>query len=203
MQRERLQVTQKKTGLAERSNLVITLRRIEPLDCKVVVGCPGLPNILQTMQTGDAVLLETPSDGLLEVRLIEHNYPGSNVEFLISQISPRSGLMAGAAEIESDNMPFSDSELARIATSIENVKERLTEISELEPEQVQLLSRKLDQIQAASSRMGRKDWVNYVAGYLTSICVSAAFAPDTTRSVFQAVNAAFAWFFASGVLLFQ
>jgi hypothetical protein len=155
------------------------------------------------METGDAVLLETPSDGLLEVRLIEHSYQGDSIDLLISQVSPRSGLLAGAAEIDPENTSFGEEELRRIAVSIESIKKHTAAMPDLNPEQVQLLARKLDEIQAASTRMGRKDWINYVAGSVTSVCISAAFAPDLTRKVFSAVNAAFSWFFASGVLLFQ
>lgn len=203
MDREQLEISGQRTGIAKQSNLVITVRSLDPANCLVVIGCPGLPNLVKTMVSGDAVLVETPADGLLEVRLLEQSYKFNTTEFLISRISPRSGLLAGAAEIDSDNAPFGNDELRQIAASIEIVKERIAAMPELEPEQVQLLARKLDEICAASSRMGRKDWINYVAGSLTSICVTAAFTPDVTRKIFGTVNAGFTWFFASGVLLFQ
>lgn len=202
MQRERLRVTERRTGIAEHSTLVITMRNVLPTNCVVVIGYPGLPNLTEAMEAGDAVLIETPADGLLEVRLIEHDYQKSTGDFLISQVSPRQGLLAGAAEVDPSNSPFGEDELRLVAASIESVKQKLTELTDLKPEHVQLLSRKLDEIQLASTRLGRKDWVNYVAGSLTSVCISAAFSPEITRKIFSAVNAAFAWFFSSGVLLF-
>ena len=75
-------------------------------------------------------------------------------------------------------------------------------MKDLKPEQIKLLSRKLDEIKAASTRMGRKDWVNYVAGTITAVCITAAFAPDQTQRIFSSINTALSWFFASGVLLF-
>lgn len=203
MQREQLIVLARKTGLAKQSNLVLTLRNIDPIKCTIVVGCPGVPNVIQVMQTGDAVLIETPIDGLLEVRLIEHNYAKDTVQFLLSQVSPRSGLLAGAAEIDPENTQFSAEELSRISATVQSIKESLAAVPELEPAHVRLLSQKLDEIREASNRMARKDWINYVAGSLTSVCISAAFAPDLTRKVFSTINLAFSWFFASGVLLFQ
>ena len=66
MQRERLQVIERRTGIAEQSNLVVTLRSVGSENCEVVIGYPGLPNQTYAMEVGDATLVETPNDGLLE-----------------------------------------------------------------------------------------------------------------------------------------
>jgi hypothetical protein len=147
------------------------------------------------------VLMETPEQGIIEVRATDI-FP-SRVQFLLTQVSPRSGFAAGAVDDDPNNAPFDGAELQKIAESISSVKAELRRNGRLMPEQLALVSRKLDEIQAAAGRMGRKDWITYVAGALTSTCISAAFAPEVTKSIFLALNAAFSWLFASGALLIQ
>ena len=127
----------------------------------------------------------------------------SRTEFLVTQVSPRGGLGAGAVDVDPNNALFDETELARVGQSIAEIKAALSRRKDMPPEQLDLVSRKLDEIQLAAGRMGRKDWINYVAGALTSICISGAFAPDVTRNVFAVVNAAFTWLFANGLLLLQ
>ena len=123
------------------------------------------------------------------------------VEFLVTQVAPTIGLLAGGVNDDPNNSPFTEAELRRVRESLELLKIQIRQSASLVPEQFDLLSRKIDEIQLASERMGRKDWVNYVAGSLTSLCISAAFAPDVTRQIFTAANAAFTWLFSSGILL--
>ncbi len=201
MNQESLTVFLWQSGRAKQFGVVVSLRRSSTEDCDAVIGYPGIPNLVQTMRTGDAVLMETPQQGIVEVRAIAVH--PSRVEFLLTQVSPLSGFAAGAFEADPNNSPFDEAELRRIVESISNVKADLTRQGRLLPEQLSLVTRKLDEIQAAATRLGRKDWITYVAGALTSTCISAAFAPEVTKSVFLAVNAAFSWLFASGALLLR
>jgi hypothetical protein len=203
MKNETLVVRLKNSGIADTTGLIVTVRSITPEDVEVAVGFPGIPNVLGTMRPGDAVLLETPSRGLLEARLLSFSYQNDVAEILITEVSPRIGLVAGAAEVDPANAPFTESELEQVSQSVKDARERVANIRGLQPEQIQLIQRKLDEIGSAASRMGRKDWVNYAAGSLTSLCITAAFAPEVTRGIFSAVNAAFVWLFTSGILLIQ
>lgn len=201
MNQESVSVLIWQSGRAKQFGVVISLRRSSTEDCDAVIGYPGIPNVRQTMRNGDAVLLETPQDGIVEVRVIAIH--PSRVEFLLSQVSPRSGFAAGAFEGDPNNAPFEEAELRKVAESISSVKSELARQNVLMPEQLSLVTRKLDEIQIAASRLGRKDWITYVAGALSSTCISAAFAPDVTKSVFLAVNAGFSWLFTSAALLLQ
>ena len=200
MSRELITIQNKQSGLPEFTSLIISVRAIRPGDSDVVVGFPGLPNVTKNLENGDAVLFETPLEGTLEARMIAIDYPKS-VQFLVSRVSARAGLLGGIAYEDPNNSPFSDAELERIAASIEAAKVQIKLRLDIRPEQLELIERKLDEIGFASERMGRKDWVNYVAGSLTSVCISAAFAPDLTRAVFVAVNTAFGWLFTSALVL--
>lgn len=201
MQQESLSVLLWQSGRAKILGVIVSLRRSTTDECEAVIGYPGVPNVIQTLRNGDTVLMETPQSGIVEVRAIAIH--PSRAEFLLTQVSPRSGFAAGAFDSDPNNSPFSEVELLRVAQSIAAVKADLTRQGRLLPEQLSLVARKLDEIQGAAGRLGRKDWINYVAGAMTSICISAAFAPGATKHIFLAINAAFTWLFASGPLLLQ
>ena len=201
MKREILTVKNKQSGISEFTSLVVSVREVRSAECDVVIGFPGLPNVSKKMQNGDAVLFETPLEGTVEARMIAHDYINGVTQFIVSQVSARIGLLGGTSNEDPNNAPFSEAELTRIAASIESAKKDIRRRIKAQPEQLELIERKLTEIQGASERMGRRDWINYVAGSLTSVCISAAFAPEITKAVFGSVNAAFVWLFSNGLLL--
>jgi len=199
MKESTITIRENASGRPEFGRMIISVRQTNTSYCEVVIGYPGLPNVVQQMYNGDAVLYETTQDGILEVRVTALN--SIQAEFLISQVSPRFGIIAGALEDDPNNSPFNDLELKRIKTSIESLKNQLKISAEFAPEQLSLINRKLDEIASASQRLGRKDWINYVAGTLTAMCISASFAPETTKHIFTLVNSAFSWLFTNSILL--
>ncbi len=199
MKHSYIKIPEKKSGRPEFGNFILSIRQVTYTSCLVIIGYPGLPNLSKKMELGDVVLYETVEDGILEIRVTK--LMGNEVEFLITQISPRLGLIAGALDEDPSNLPFNEIELKRIAMSIDTVKNQLRKSSDFLPEQLDLICRKLDEIQSASQRLGRKDWINYVAGALTSLCITASFSPDVTKTIFHTVNSAFGWLFTNAMLL--
>ena len=181
------------------ANIIVSVRGINAGQAMVVIGSPGLPNKFEEMFTGDAVLFETPSDGILEVRAM--SVSPVKVEFLISRISPRIGIMGGYVTGDPNNAPFTSSELAQVANSIEDIKRDLHSIPNVTSEQLDLIARKLDDVQAASGRLGRKDWILFVASTLTTTCVSLTLDTNVSKALFNIVNSAFTWLFSSPPLL--
>lgn len=100
-----------------------------------------------------------------------------------------------------NNSPFSPAEHDQIARSVETMKVKLSRTDVFSAEQVDLISRKLDEIQDASQRLGRKDWKNYVAAALTGVCTTAALSEEARITLFNAANAAFDWLFAGALTL--
>jgi len=198
MKQETISVYKSKSSRVELGGIIISLRDSSSSECEVVLGHPGLPNVVQTMKNGDAALYETTQDGIIEVRAIGL-YP-SQAEFLVTQVSPRVGLLAGVTNGDPNNAPFTEKELAQVTQSVADIKQELSRRADIAHEQLELINRKLDEIQDAAGRMGRKDWINYVAGTLTSICISAAFSSDVRAAIFRAANSAFSWLFANGPL---
>ena len=169
---------------------------------RLTIGSPGLPNLTRNVELGEALIFETATDGMYEVRLIgmgEHE----QVFFLLTQITPSFGLSAGFSTDDPSNAPLTKEEIDRITTSIESVKSTIKEQCNITDEQHSILSQKLDEIMLASSRMGRKDWLMYTAGTLTSLCITAAFAPDLSKAIFSQVSSALAWLFQNSLRFIQ
>lgn len=199
MRKETIQIQTTKSGSVSFSHLIVSLKNLVAYArCSTVVGYPGLPNVKAQMELGDAMLYETTENGILEVRATAIH--SSAVEFTVTQVSPRLGFGAALATSDPNNLPFADDERLRINESIDNVKANLQESGKYMEGQLSLIYRKLDEIYDASGRLGRKDWVTYVAGSLTSLCISAAFSPDETRSFFGTVNSAFSWLFTNATV---
>jgi hypothetical protein len=193
MKQATIVINERSSVITDFSNVILSVRTTYGNHCEVVVGCPGLQNVVKDMKIGDAVLYETPTDGILEVRVLKMDT--SKVALLISQVSPRPGIIGGFIDEDPSNAPFSSDKLKQIASSIADIKEELRKRNDIKAEQLELISRKLDEIQAASNRLGRKDWIIYVGGTLTNLCISAAFSPEVSKAIFRAVNSAFLWLF--------
>lgn len=176
-------------------NIIITARYIYDSSCNMIIGSPGLPNIdAESMYPGDAKLFETPTSGVLEVRLLSLSADAASV--LVTQISPRPGLMAGFVTEDQTNIPFTVTELEKISESIDEAKQRIHKLNDIPSEQTELILDKLDEMERASKRLGRKDWTHFTSGLLTNIAVAAAFTPARTKELFTIVSEAFAWFFS-------
>lgn len=182
------------------TGLVLTVRLALGSESDIVVGFPGLPNEKRRVYTGDALLYETPM-GTFDIRVLSQS--SAKVRFLVTQLSPTPSIAGAFSSADPNNTRFSSAELEQIALSIEDVKEKLSSQPAIHPEQIDLIHKKLDEIRDASTRLGRKDWINYTAGAITSACASAAFAPDVTKSIFLALNSAFSWLFSSAILLLK
>lgn len=199
MKQETIVIKENNSHQVDFANLIVSVRRTCGQKSEVVVGCPGLPNKHSEIRVGDALLFETPNDGIFEVRALSMDT--QNIEMLISHVSPRLGIIGGFIDDDPNNTSFSATELEKIAESVKIVKADIAKIQNVTPAQIDLIERKLNDIQDASQRLGRKDWVNYVAGSLTTLCVSAAFAPETSKALFKVVNLAFKWLFDNALML--
>jgi hypothetical protein len=199
MAQDRAVVHEHNSAHVKLGGLIISARRTSSERVDIVVGRPGLPNVEKSLKTGEAVLFETPDTGLFEVRLLA-GY-ATQAEFLVSQISPRPGIAGGLVDQDASNSAFTPAELAKIAESLDRIRLELSARSDVTPEQLDLISRKLDEMQTASERLGRKDWMNYAVGTLTSLAITAAFDREVARALFQAAGTALSWLFGAPLQL--
>jgi len=181
------------------THLIISVKTIRDNSSMIVVGYPGMKNTIKNMEIGDTLLFETPEDGIYEVRVMTILY--NSVTLLISQISPKIGLMGGYVTDDPLNSNFTNDEKSKIKESIQNTKNNLSKNQNISKEKLDLIYKKLDDIQNASERLGRKDWINYVAGSLTSLSISASFSNETRIFLFQTLNTSFEWLFNNAMRL--
>jgi len=188
--------------VSELGNLIISLKELSIKNAKITVGYPGLPNIRSLLKTGDAVLYETPDNGVFEIRLI--SIYAAYIKILVSHVFPKPGLTAGFVDNDPNNKPFSDEEKSRITASITIIKNKLTKTkSNITVEQLDLVLRKLDEISAATDRFNRKDWINWAIGTLTSLTVTAALSIEARRILFTSIDIALSWLFRNAIKLIQ
>jgi hypothetical protein len=195
---ERLTISERNSVQSDQTGLIISAVHTFGSHAEIVVGRPGLPNLDADLTVGGAVLFETPN-GVFEVRVMTTS--ASQVTVLVTHISPRPGIAAGYIDQNPENTPFVREELDQIAASIKEIKMAMSARSDITPEQMRYLAEKLDEMQEASERLGRKDWIGYAIGTFTSIVVTAAFDPSAAKALLQTAGAALSWLFGSGLHL--
>ena len=203
MNHEKISIGKNDSVLCELGTLVISVKSIfyreNDLFVPIILGRPGAPNVEKVLGIGDAVLFDTPDDGLLEVRAL--NIRPNGVKFLVSQVAPSSGLRVGFVDDDPSNRPFSEKEIQRIRESLESAKAELSQKSDFNTEQLDLISRKLDEIQQASERLGSKDWKNLVIGTLAGACMSLGLESEQAGAVFKIIDDSFRWLFQTAITL--
>lgn len=189
----------RKSRVVELGNLILSVLACDYDAAVVVIGSPGLPNIQRRVELGDAILLETPSDGMLEVRAM--NLSKYGVELLVSRVSPRLGFRAEISTSEAENPHLQPDEIEKVRQATLLIHDSLAARKDVSPEQLDALKRSLDELADASTRIGRKDWIMFAAGTLTNVCVGAAFAPEATKALFQLANQHLGWLFQNALRL--
>jgi hypothetical protein len=99
------------------------------------------------------------------------------------------------------NTPFSLEELQRIAASIDSIRMEIGQRTDISPQQLEFVFKKLDEMREASERLERKDWMNLALGTLTSVVVTAALASPAAKALFAAAGTALSWLFGTGLKL--
>lgn len=172
-------------------NLVLSARFARTGSVGLVIGCPGIQNLERELRIGDAVLVETPAAGVLEVRILRTD--AGHADILVSRITPRPSLAGWSVCEDLCNAPFSQNELVQVKESLLGIQDTMSQYGEASAEQLDLLSRKLDQIQSAAERLGRQDWIFFMFAVLVNLVIQAAFSDKAGRALFEAVAHAFEW----------
>lgn len=181
------------------SGVVVSVRYCSQDSALIVVGSPGSPNVIRELELGDAVLYDSPSHGLVEVRATRLS--ATSIEILVSKVSPRLGFMGGLDIDGGQNSPFAKDEIAQIKLGLNKVGDSIAKRKDLSDEQLDLLHRKLQEVADAASRLGRKDWIMFATGTITNTVTSAAFPPEAARAIFVAMNDGLAWIFENALRL--
>ena len=101
-----------------------------------------------------------------------------------------------------DNTQFSAAEQARISLALEQLQSRLAATGEHSAVQLKFIESRLNHLEEASRRLGRKDWITFAMGTLTNIILGAAFSPDAARELLRNAGSLLGWI-TSGIHLLQ
>jgi hypothetical protein len=85
---------------------------------------------------------------------------------LLAELEREREILTGTRYEEVGNTSFTSEEIAEIAEQLRQIKEHVSTAYALSEAQMLHLEEKLDDIAAAASRMGRKDWALWVSGAL-------------------------------------
>jgi hypothetical protein len=99
------------------------------------------------------------------------------------------------------NSPFTEVERSRISLAVSELHRFLMSSGGHTESQIQFIATRLQHLEEASHRLGRKDWITLAMGTLTNIVVGVALAPDAARELLRTAGALLGWVVGSVHLL--
>jgi hypothetical protein len=94
-------------------------------------------------------------------------------------------ILTGARYEDVENTPFTSDEQAAIAEHLRQTKEYVTRTYSLSDAQILHLEARLDDVAAAASRMGRKDWTLLVCGALLGAFVEGILPQEAVQDILR------------------
>lgn len=92
-----------------------------------------------------------------------------------------------------DNTGFTAEEQQRLASSIKELREFLLASATQTDTQRKFIEARLQHLEEASGRLGRKDWITLAMGTLTNIVVGVSLAPEAARELLRVAGALLGW----------
>lgn len=102
---------------------------------------------------------------------------------------------------EVGNEPFSEEEKKRISASIHELLQFVTKTATHTPAQLEFVATRLQHLEEASHRLGRKDWITLAMGTLTNIVVGVALSPDAAKELLRTAGSLLGWIVGNFPLL--
>jgi hypothetical protein len=127
----------------------------------------------------------------------EVNYE-TNTPDLWAELKRVPEVMAAAQSPEASNASFTPAEQAEVSSRLDEVKQLVRQQFELTDDQLAAVDQKLDELEEASKRLGRKDWATILIGGLVSVGMTDAVPPDVIQTVLSTVLHGLAHLFGIG-----
>jgi hypothetical protein len=86
-----------------------------------------------------------------------------------------------------NNAPFSPNEQLRMAEQLQELKSYLVDKYSLSGDQISQIEARLDEIEEATQRIGRKDWLLMFYGVMFTLLVTAVVPPDAVQYIIAMV----------------
>jgi hypothetical protein len=96
-----------------------------------------------------------------------------------------------ATATATDNGLFSVAEQKFIAEQLKAIEDDVAKKHNLLPGQIEALQTAFRYLSEASTRMGKKDWINLAIGTVVNVAVGAAFSPGAANGLLHMVHEAF------------
>jgi hypothetical protein len=106
---------------------------------------------------------------------------------LWAELKREGEILSGARYADVQNTPFTPDEQAQIAEQLEQIKRSAQTTYALPDAQMRRLVAKLDEVLAASGRMGRKDWVLLFGGAMLGLILTDLLPPSAAQSILMTV----------------
>jgi hypothetical protein len=117
---------------------------------------------------------------------------------LWAELQGQKELLEGATDPALENTPFTSDERDGIARQLNELREYVSRAYSLSGPQLEDLDSKVDYLVDASSRLGRKDWLNACIGAMFGWFLAAALPSDAPRQIIQMLLSGIANFFGHG-----
>jgi hypothetical protein len=102
-------------------------------------------------------------------------------------------LLVREASEQDSNALFTVEERGRIHLAIGEIRVQLVSVVGTNAEQLAYIDARLQHLEEASERLGRKDWINMAVGIITNIVIGVSLAPEAARDLFQKAGTLLAW----------
>lgn len=102
---------------------------------------------------------------------------------LWGQLQDATELLADVSDEAMANTPFTPAEQEEIAGQLRDLRDYVSRTYSVSESQTRLLEEKLDYLAAATTRVGRKDWVLMAAGVMLGYVLTAALPPEAARDI--------------------
>jgi hypothetical protein len=100
-------------------------------------------------------------------------------------VAEEGDLLGASAGVE--NTPFTTQEQVQVRTALRELPAYLQQSQELAPNQLAALEARLDYLVEASSRLGRRDWLNILLGSIVSFALQEAVTSEVAKEIVQFV----------------
>jgi hypothetical protein len=92
-------------------------------------------------------------------------------------------ILTGARYEAAENTPFTPNEQAEIAKQLREIKEYVKKTYSLSSQQMSRVEARLDEAEAATRRIGRKDWLLLFFGVMFTVIVTALLPPEAVQHI--------------------
>ncbi len=119
---------------------------------------------------------------------------------LWAQLQGETELLGAVFDEATENTPLTSAEQLAIAGQLRELRDYVSRTYSLSEAQTRLLEDKLDDLAAATGRVGRKDWLLMAAGLMLSYVLGAALPPEAARDILVTLLTSIGHILGSGPL---